>query len=144
MSVGKNDVKPGDADPLEERILSRAERRAERRAARGGATPWLGGAILIVLGLIFLAQNFHIPVFQNWWAIFILIPAVSAFNTAWHRYQAAGARLTSDAAGPLIGGLVLTVVALAFLFNLGLNVSLFWPVLLIIGGVALLLQAMTR
>ena len=143
MSVARND-QPEDANPSEERVLSRAEQRAERRAARGDATPWLGGAILIVLGLIFMAQNLHIATFQNWWAIFILIPAVGAFNTAWRRYQAAGGRLTSDAAGSLIGGLVLTVIALAFLFNLGLNASLFWPLLLIIGGVALLLQAMTR
>jgi len=99
---------------------------------------------LIALGLIFLAQNFHIATFQNWWAIFILIPAVGAFNTAWRRYQAAGGRLASDAVSALVGGLILTIVALAFLFNLGLNASLLWPVLLIIGGAALLLRGMIR
>ena len=144
MSVANNDVQPEDANPSEARVLSRAERRAERRAARGGVSPWLGGAILIALGLIFLAQNFHIATFQNWWAIFILIPAVGAFNTAWRRYQAAGGRLASDALSALVGGLILTIVALAFLFNLGLNASLFWPVLLIIGGAALLLRGMIR
>ncbi|WP_423223024.1 hypothetical protein [Candidatus Amarolinea aalborgensis] len=136
LPSAQNEDRPGGTDPL--------DARAERHEDPGGVSPWLGGAILIVLGLIFLAQNLHIATFQNWWAIFILIPAVGAFNTAWGRYQAAGARLTSDAAGSLIGGLVLTVVALAFLFNLGLNASLFWPVLLILGGVALLLQAVTR
>ena len=46
----------------------------------------------------------------------------------------------------LIGGFVLSAVALAFLFNLnlGLNWNLFWPLLLILGGLALLLQYATR
>ena len=138
--VTPSNISPEDSNPFEARDIGRRE----RREMRGGASPWLGGVILIVLGLIFLAQNLHIATFTNWWAIFILIPAVGAFNTAWRRYQAAGGRLTSDATGSLIGGLVLTVVALAFLFNLGLNAGLFWPLLLIIGGLALLLQAVTR
>ncbi|MCX6033101.1 MAG: hypothetical protein NT169_27930 [Chloroflexi bacterium] len=132
------------AAPAEEPVLSRAERRAERHGRRHDATPWLGGAILIVLGLVFLAQNLGIATLNNWWAIFILIPAVGAFTAAWRKYQAAGASLTSGAVGSLIGGLVLTAVALAFLFNLGLNAGLFWPLLLIIGGLAVLLQAVTK
>ncbi len=128
------------ADPFEER----RERRAERRGHRHDATPWLGGVILIVLGLIFLAQNFGIATLNNWWAIFILIPAVGAFTAAWRRYQAVDQVMTSGAVGSLIGGLVLTAVALAFLFNLGLNAGVFWPLLLIIGGVAVLLQAVSK
>lgn len=130
------------ADPFE----SRRERRAERRAHRHDATPWLGGVILIVLGLIFLAQNFGVATLNNWWALFILIPAVGAFSAAWRRYQAAGESLTSDALGSLIGGLILTAVSLTFLFNLklGANGNLVWPILLILGGVAVLLQVRMR
>lgn len=36
------------------------------------------------------------------------------------------------------------VIALAFLFDLAVNASLLWPVLLIIGGVAVLLQAISK
>ena len=137
--------KAGEAtasDPFE----SRRERRAERRAHRHDATPWLGGVILIVLGLIFLAQNFGVATLNNWWALFILIPAVGAFSAAWRRYQAAGESLTSDALGSLIGGLILTAVSLTFLFNLNLgsNGNLLWPILLILGGVAVLLQVRMR
>ena len=132
------------AAPSEERVLTRAERRAERHAHRGDATPWLGGAILIVLGLVFLAQNLGIATLKNWWALFILLPAVGGFTTAWRKYQADGHVLTSGAIGSLIGGLIFTVVALVFLFDLGMNASLLWPVLLIIGGVAVLLQAVSK
>ena len=71
------------ATPSEERVLSRAERHAHRH----DATPWLGGAILVVLGLIFLAQNLGIATLNNWWAIFILIPAVGAFTAAWRQIK---------------------------------------------------------
>jgi hypothetical protein len=141
---------PGDSVPQEDATvgdprLSRAERRAERRSRRGGSAPWILGAILIVLGVGFLAQSFGFIDFTNWWALFIFIPAVGSFAAAWRRYQAAG-RLTSGALGSLIGGIVLSAVALGFLFNFqsGLNWNLVWPVLLILGGLALLLQYVTR
>jgi LiaF transmembrane domain len=129
----------------DERRMSRAERRAERRSRRGGGAPWILGAILIVLGVGFLANSFGLIDFTNWWALFIFIPAIWSFAAAWRRYQAAG-RVTSGALGSAIGGVVLSAVALAFLFNLelGLNWNLFWPLLLILGGLALLLQYVTR
>jgi hypothetical protein len=138
-------VPEGDST-FDERTLSRAERRAERRSRRGGGAPWILGAILVLLGVGFLLQAYGRIAFNNWWALFILIPAVGSFAAAWRRYQAAGGRLTSGALGSLIGGLVLSAVAMGFLFNLdlGLNWNLVWPLLLILGGLALLLQYATR
>jgi hypothetical protein len=155
MSDEPSSTAPGDSDsggasPSGERPLSRAEwraqRRAERRANRGGGAPWILGAILIVLGVGFLAQAFGRIDFTNWWALFIFIPAIGSFAAAWRRYQAAEGSVTSGALGSVIGGLVLSAVALAFLFNLnlGLNWNLVWPLLLILGGLALLLQYVTR
>ena len=137
-------VPEGDST-FDERTRSRAERRAERRSRRGGA-PWILGAILIVLGVGSLAKTYGLIAFNNWWALFILIPAVGSFAAAGRRYQAAGGRMTSGAIGSLIGGLVLSAVAMGFLFNLdlGLNWNLVWPLLLILGGLALLLQYATR
>jgi hypothetical protein len=125
--------------------LSRAERRAARRAdrrSRRGAGGWILGAILIVVGVGLLLQAFGRIDFTNWWALFIFIPAVGSFAAAGRRYQDAGGRLTSGALGSLIGGVVLSVVALAFLFSgsLELNWNVIWPLLLILGGVAILLQ----
>jgi cation transport ATPase len=135
-----------EVDPFEEHRQRRASRRAERRARRGGANAWVGGAILIIVGLILMAQNLGVVVLNNWWALFILIPAVGSFGTAWRRYQAADGLLTSGVIGSLIGGCVLGAIALAFLFNLtlGLNWNLFWPLMLIVGGLSLLLQAVSR
>jgi hypothetical protein len=139
------DSAPEAGSTSDERALGRAERRAERRDRRGRGAPWILGAILIVLGVGFLLQAFGRIAFNNWWALFILIPAVGSFAAAWRRYQAAGG-VTAGVLGSVIGGVVLSAVSLAFLFNLnlGLNWNLFWPLLLILGGVALLLQYAIR
>jgi hypothetical protein len=112
---------------------ARGEARWQRRAGRSYA--WIGGAILILLGVVFLLQNMGIPFLANWWALFILIPAFWAFVAARDSYQDKG-RLTRGGAGLLAGGILLTILALVFLLNL--NVGMFWPVLLIVGGLVLL------
>jgi hypothetical protein len=118
--------------------------REERRAARGGGpswgVPWVGGAVLIALGIVFLLQNLGLFYLNNWWALFILIPAFGAFASAWRIYQAAGGHLVAPARGSLFGGLVFTLIALIFLF--GLNWGLLWPIILILIGAGALLNAL--
>ncbi|HMN62375.1 MAG TPA: hypothetical protein PJ988_18560 [Anaerolinea sp.] len=40
------------------------------------------GVILILLGGLFLLQQYTHFDFRNWWALFILIPAFGAFTSA--------------------------------------------------------------
>jgi hypothetical protein len=103
---------------------------------RGG---WILGLVLIALGAIFLLQNAGLPVLVgNWWALFILIPAVAAFGAAWRVYQQAG-RLTPEAMGLVTGGLVPLTVALIFLLNFDFGAA--WPVLLLVIGAGMLLRS---
>lgn len=96
---------------------------------------WLPGVVLIAIGVIFLFTNLTGFSLDNWWALFILIPAVSNFGNAWRKYQRHG-RLTRGARGSITGGLILTLIASAFLFDL--DWGLIWPVFLIIGGISAL------
>jgi hypothetical protein len=123
------------------RHAAREEWRAQRRAMSGswGLGGWIGGLILILLGVIFLLQNLNLFYLANWWALFILIPAVAAFASAWNMYNLAG-RVNAAVRGSLIGGSVLTLIALVFLFNL--NWGIVFPLLLILGGVALLVSTL--
>ena len=106
-----------------------------RPSSRHGDANWVPGIILIAIGVIFLFTNltgFHL---NNWWALFILIPAVKNFGSAWGSYQRHG-RFTKSARGSLTGGMILSLIASAFLFNL--DWGLIWPIFLIIGGISAL------
>ena len=132
-------VQPTDYfDTREERRAQRREWREERRANRRGTGAWIGGAVLIALGLIFLLQNTGLFVLHNWWALFILIPAIGSFGATYTMYRNNSNRLTYPARGSLIAGVVFTLIAAAFLFDV--NFGLFWPGLLILVGIGLLLN----
>ena len=120
---------------------ARHARMEERRQARGGGAPWLVGLILIAVGAVVLLQNTTGFYLMNWWALFILIPAFGAFSNAWRAYQDDGT-LNRRATSALIGGIVLTAITVIFLLNL--NWVIFGPVMLILGGVALLLNSLVK
>jgi O-antigen/teichoic acid export membrane protein len=90
------------------------------------------GSILILVGLFFLMRSWiDFDLSWNWWALFILIPAVGSLNQARGAYQAQG-RLTETARGPLIVSMVLFLVTAFLLFNL--SWGLLWPLFLILFG----------
>ena len=118
----------------------RDARREERHARHGSSgTAWVGGVVLIVLGVIFLLQNVRGFTLNNWWALFILIPAFGSFADAWNIYRQTG-RLNRRVRGALISGCVLLLVTATFVFNWSWGVVL--PVLLIVWGVTLLLNSL--
>lgn len=102
-------------------------------------TPWVPGVILIGLGLIFLLNNTTSYAIDNWWALFILIPAIGSFSKAAGIIRSEG-EFNHQAWSALAGGTILTLVASAFLFNL--SWGLIWPIFLIIGGLGLFLGAL--
>ena len=116
-----------------------ARHEAHRQRHAGRYYGWMGGALLIFVGVALLLENMGIPFLANWWALFILIPAFWAYVAAWDTYQDNG-HLTRGGASSLIIGIVLTLIALVFLLDIAAN--LFWPVLLIAGGVALLVTGL--
>ena len=123
--------------------LSRHEARRQRREARladpSRTGSWIAGLILIVLGGMFLMQNmgsFDMPL-KNWWALFILIPAVGAFDTAMRMDRQDG-HLNAAARSSLLVGTVLTFITFMFLFNI--SWSFFGPVLIILVGIAIIMN----
>jgi hypothetical protein len=107
----------------------------DRDERRHGGGPWVGGVILIALGLIFLFRQMGHSLPANWWAIFIAVPAVAALASAWRSYQRDGT-LKGGARGALISGLILALIAIALFF--GVDLGAIWPILLILLGVVVL------
>lgn len=98
---------------------------------RGGFLP---GLVLILLGAIFLAENYFGTTLHNWWALFILIPALSTLATAYALWRDGH---TDGAIGSFIAGIGFLI--LTALFLLDLPIGQLWPVFLIVAGVALLI-----
>jgi len=96
------------------------------------------GLIIILIGLIFLLRNFDIlDLGHRWWALFFLIPVSYLFAEVWRSWRTSGGKFPQQARGSLIG--LVTLLVLMFIFLLGLNWGLVWPVFIIIGGLSLLL-----
>ena len=113
--------------------------RSERRIRPQSRQPWMVGVILILVGAAFLLQNLAGFYLNNWWALFILIPAFGSFSKGWQEVQDAGGKVSTHARSNFIGGMVLTTVAAILLFNL--DWAIFGPFLLIAAGAAMLLSS---
>ena len=99
---------------------------------------WLGVA-LIALGVAFFAGSYFGYELRNWWALFILIPAVGAFSGAWYAWQHGS---SAGVASQIMVGLVLTTVAAIFLVDMPWRLA--WPVLFIVAGLGLLVPRLAR
>ncbi|MBE3064006.1 MAG: hypothetical protein IMZ69_03190 [Spirochaetes bacterium] len=92
--------------------------------------------------MVFLLTNVAGVSLQNWWALFILIPALGSLWTAYTMFKRSGGKFTAASRGPLVGGLVLLGVTAMFLFSLDWEKA--WPVLLIVAGAAVLISVIRR
>jgi hypothetical protein len=97
---------------------------------------WIPGLIIIGLGVVFLVSNVTGFQLNNWWALFILIPGIMSFVNAWNAYRE-DSRWSKRARGGLVGGSIISLVAIIFLFNL--DWSTIWPAFLILIGANILL-----
>lgn len=95
-----------------------------------------GAVILIFIGIIFLLRQFDIVVIHNWWALFILIPAISSLSTLVKDLRAGTNALRVISQG-VLGALFPTAIALMFLFNL--DWVKYWPMFVILAGFSMIL-----
>lgn len=98
---------------------------------------WIGGLLLIGLGAVFLLQNLTGFDLGNWWAVFVLLPGVAALARGYGFFQA-DRGFSPRVTGSFVGGGVLTLLGMAFLFDLDLRGI--WPLFLILIGTAILLR----
>jgi hypothetical protein len=119
------------------RQLRRQEKRARRDERHemnwGAGGSWVWGLILVALGVLFLLRNFGVPIPENWWAVFLILPGLGVLWAAWRMYQHEG-RVTGSATGTAIVGAILIVFGVSFLA--GFDWGVLWPVILIALGIS--------
>lgn len=106
-------------------------KKAEQKAVEKRTSEITGGVVLIGIGSIFLISQFTDFSFDNWWALFILIPVVVGWGSAFKQVQAAG-RITNGAARTFTGALFPLFIALIFLLDW--DWGQVWPGFIIIAG----------
>lgn len=120
------------------RFDARRQRHEQRTDYSNRGSGVVMGLVLIVLGVGFYFHTmglFTFP-FHNWWALFILIPAIGLFTETAQRFQQANFSLTPQALRALTGGVVLTLVASIFLFELSWTIA--GPAMMVLGGLGVL------
>ena len=55
----------------------------ETRQQRAQRPAWIAGGVLILIGIVFIVQNVAGVTLNNWWALFILIPAIGLLVTTY-------------------------------------------------------------
>lgn len=124
-------------DWREARRSARHQRRELRHnSAIGG---WISGATLIIIGLAFMLKNvldWSLP--DSWWALFLLIPAITSLATAGQLFQSHEPRQRRAAFGALIGGSTMLIMAAALFFNI--NWQVIWPLILIAIGISIVIS----
>ncbi len=119
----------------EEPVITETRHQGRKRS---GGIVW--GLILITLGTLFLLQQLTSFNFENWWALFILIPAIGSFSGAYAAYRHSN-RFSEGVRSGIASGLI--ILAVAFMFLLDLDWGKWWPVMLIMGAFSFFLNGFT-
>ena len=93
--------------------------------------------VFILVGGVLLFSNLTGFSFDNWWALFMFIPAGFMAMNMRQDYQENG-RLTSASTGSAIAGISMLTTATVFLFDL--DWGAIWPIGFVIAGIGILLN----
>ena len=140
-----SDPASGPSGPGDWREQRREEKRARRQEWRetmwAPAGSWVAGLVLVGLGVLFLLKNFGVPIPDNWWTVFLIVPGLGALWTAWRMYQQEG-RLSRGATGSAVSGALLLLLGVSFFF--GFDWGNLWPLILIAIGVVIVVGGSKR
>ena len=103
-----------------------------------GISRWGGLFLVFVGGAIFLSKVLGIQL-ENWWALFILVPALTMFGIGWAIPRPDNGRFHLISRLFFATGLVVLVVAGMFLMNL--DWSVWWPLMIVTPGVSLIIAS---
>ena len=113
-------------------------------SGKRGPGALIAAVILIAVGALFFLQNRGVPIPTNLWSLILLVPAGFALSGFWRRYRANGGRFGPGMASPIVTTIILIGLAIVFFFDIDVPWGVFLPILLVVVGFAILLQALPR
>ena len=102
---------------------------------------WIG-LIFIFGGVVVLLHQLEIlPLALNWWALFILFPTFGTLARAYNRYRSTHDVFDMGVMIPALVGLFMLLLFVSLLADdaIHLNLRVYWPILLIVLGLGLII-----
>ena len=102
---------------------------------------WIG-LVLILAGAVVLLNQLNILPFElNWWALLILFPAFGTLARAYNRYRSTNDLFEMGVMIPALVGLFMLLMAVSLIAGdaINLNLRVYWPILLIVLGLGLII-----
>jgi len=99
------------------------------------------GLIFIFGGIAVLLNQFDLLPFElNWWALFIMLPAVGFLSRAYNRFRSGGDVFSMDIAMTALIGLIMAALSFSLLVGAAWNFnwSLLWPMIIILIGLSMI------
>lgn len=100
------------------------------------------GLVFIFGGAVVLLNQLNIlPIELNWWALLILFPAIGILTNAYNRYRSTNNLFEMGVMIPALVGLFMLLLLASLLFGdaINLNLRVYWPIILIVLGLGLII-----
>ncbi len=102
---------------------------------------WIGLAFIAGGAIVLLNQMDVISFELHWWALFILFPAFGALTSAYNRYRSTNDLFEMGVMIPALVGLFMLLLSVSMLVGdaINLNLRVYWPIILIVLGLGLVI-----
>ena len=107
---------------------------------------WIGLVLIFGGAVILLNQLDILPFELNWWALLILFPAFGTLTSAYNRYRSTNDLFEMGVMVPALVGLFMLLLSVSLLAGnaIDLNLRTYWPVILIVLGLGLIVGRRRR
>ena len=107
---------------------------------------WIGLVFIFAGAVILLNQLDILPFKLNWWALFALFPAFGALTGAYRRYRSTNDVFEMGVMIPTLVGLFMLLLSVSLFAGdaIDLNLRTYWPIILIVLGLGLILGRRRR
>ena len=107
---------------------------------------WIGLVFIFGGAVVLLNQLNILPFELNWWALLILFPAFGTLSSAYHRYRSTKDVFELGVMIPVLVGLFMLLLCASMLFGdaIDLNLKVYWPIILIVLGLGLIIGRLRR
>ena len=107
---------------------------------------WIGLAFIFGGAVVLLDQLNILPFELNWWALLILFPAFGTLSSAYNRYRSTKDLFELGVMIPALVGLFMLLLCVSLLAGdaINLNLKVYWPIILIVLGLGLIIGRLRR